>query len=80
MPSLLVYGAITRLKLTTDSHAAGIFSRARAVAKEIKYTFRNFSQLLVQNALHLQNGSNVFDVHKVPLGDQFSINASAAKY
>lgn len=59
IPTLLVYGALSRLGLPTDKRAPGILERAIAVRKTSEEMSRYFAKRQLRDALRSRNGSDI---------------------
>lgn len=68
VPPLLVFGALPRPGLPTDSPAPSTFKRAVALGNAISAMSKHFAKSQVRDVLNTRNGPEVSDIHKVPIG------------
>lgn len=79
VPSLLVYGALPRLGLSSDKPTPGVYERAVAVKKETEQMSRYFAKRQMLDALRNRNGPDVLGIHKAQLGCKVLVYRTKSK-
>lgn len=67
VPTLLVYGALPRLGLSSDPPKPSTFKRAVAVQKATSEISKHFARRQVSAAVRTRNGPETSDVHTAPI-------------